>query len=447
MNLDTGATLIALFVMGLFLSAPAEEKMRWDEVVGRPQATIPEAPFDSVSWRSDFLAATNEAKQTGAPLLVTFRCLPCKQCAAFDKNVLEGSTRLTPLLRQFVTVRITDAAQLDQRFFPFRTHQDLDLSWWAYLLGSEGQLYGVFGGKDHVSDATRISEAAFVNTLQRVLDHHYDPRREQWKVDGPKPDLIAQAQPPKEISSYNKFADEKPWMKKQDCMHCHQVGDLLHFDEMEKDTFRIEQLSQPWPLPENVGIELDRDHGLLVTKVEAGSAAQKAGIRKGDELAVADKTKLFGQADFRGVLHRASFDKADLSMMWKRGGELLSGKLDMPAGWKETDNRWRKTVYDGIYGPRFGFFPIKGPNQGKGSMSFKPFLGKNAEQNSVWKAGVRPNMEIIEVNGRSDDWDSRELLGWFRLNHKVGDEVTLKVRQNGKEQTIRYQLLDKYRPD
>jgi hypothetical protein len=37
-------------------------------------------------------------------------------------------------------------------------------------------------------------------------------------------------------------------------------------------------------------------------------------------------------------------------------------------------------------------------------------------------------MEIVEVNGRSDDWDSRQFLAWFRLNHKVGDRVNIKVR-------------------
>ena len=358
----------------------------WKEALGPSKANIPAAPFDSVKWRDDLDSALKEAEQTGAPLLVTWRCIPCKQCATFDKNVLEGSASLTPLLKQFVTVRLTDAAKLDERFFPYRTHQDLDLSWWAYMLSSKGSLYGVFGGKDHVSDATRISEAAFVNSLRRTLEHHYDPRREQWNIDGPVPPGKQPRRTPSDSISFEKFRGTRPWLKKQECFHCHQVGDLLNFEKIEAKKFRLEHLSQPWPLPENVGIEVDRDHGLRVTSVRKESPAASIGIQAGDELAMAGSTKLFGQADLRGVLHRASYDEASVPVAWKRGGELHFGELKMNPGWKATDNAWRKTVYDGIVGPRFGFFPIKGPRQGKGAMSFKPYFGKR--RNAPWKAGT-----------------------------------------------------------
>ncbi len=69
-----------------------------------------------------------EAADTGRPLFITFRCLPCKQCADFDASVLDGSPSLTPLLRQFITVRLTDAAQLDLSIFPAEGYQDFDLS-------------------------------------------------------------------------------------------------------------------------------------------------------------------------------------------------------------------------------------------------------------------------------------------------------------------------------
>lgn len=416
----------------------ADEK--WKDALGPSKASIPPALFKSVKWRDDFGEALNLAQLTGLPLLVTWRCLPCKQCAAFDKNVLEGSADLTPLLKRFVTVRLTDAAKLDERYFPYRTHQDLDLSWWAYMLSPNGSLYGVFGGKDHVSDATRISEAAFVNTLKRVLEHHYDPRRDQWDINGPPPAREQSARTPSDSISFEKFGSTRPWLKKQACMHCHQVGDLLNFEKIDAQEFRVEHLVQPWPLPENVGIEVDRDHGLRVTEVKKGSPAASIGIQVGDELAMAGNTKLFGQADLRGALHRASYDEASVPVAWKRNGELHFDELKMKPGWKAAKNSWRKTVYDGIVGPRFGFFPLEGKGNGKGAMSFKPYFGKR--RNAPWKAGIRPDMEIIAVNGRSDDWDSRELLAWFRLNHKVGDDVTLKVKHKGNVREITYTLVD-----
>ena len=46
------------------------------------------------------------------------RCLPCKQGDEFEKDVLQGGPDLYPLLRQFATVRLTDAHAIDLRRFP-----------------------------------------------------------------------------------------------------------------------------------------------------------------------------------------------------------------------------------------------------------------------------------------------------------------------------------------
>lgn len=383
-----------------------------------------------VVWREDFSAALREAASRNVPMFVTWRCIPCKQCADFDKEVLEGSPDLTPLLRQFVTVRMTDAAALDERYFPYRQFQDLDLSWWGYFLSPRGRVYGVFGGKDHVSDATRISERALVNTLRRVLEHHYDPRRAGWDVDGPAPEPDGPARGPRDLEHYGPFIKNRPWMSDQACIHCHQVGDLLHFGSMEDGTFDLAVYSQPWPLPENVGLRVDRDDGLLVTAVEPDSPAARAGMRPGDRLGMAGDRRLFGQADFRAVLHRAAHGADEIPIGWTRNGTPHLSKLTVAAGWRVAENSWRKTIYDGVYGPHLGFFPIHGPNQGKGSMSLSPFMGQGEKQraNPWYPTGLRPHMEIVEINGRSDDWDSRQFLAWFRLKHRPGDEVTVKVR-------------------
>src|SRR5687768_15532257 len=129
---------------------------RWEEVLG-PSRGTPGTPLGAVKWRSDLGHAMEQARRENRPLFVTLRCLPCKQCSAFDKNVLEGGDALDPLLKQFVTVRLIDAQDVDLRVLPMEGFQDLDLSWWGWFLSPEGRVYGVFGGRDHVSDETRIS--------------------------------------------------------------------------------------------------------------------------------------------------------------------------------------------------------------------------------------------------------------------------------------------------
>ena len=183
---------------------------------------------------------------------------------------------------------------------------------------------------------------------------------------------------------------------------------------------------------------LDRDDGLLVDKVMTGSPAQAAGLSAGDRLGMANGTRLFGQADFRGVLHRAEFGKDTIEIAWRRGHEVHFGKLKVDQGWRETNHSWRKTVYDGVYGPTMGFFPLKGPNAGKGNgLSIRPWMGPKPNSRPVFQTGLRPNMEIIAIDDMDEALDVRELITWFRLNHKPGDEVVYKVR-GGKQ--FRYTL-------
>ncbi|MFT5126824.1 MAG: serine protease Do [Rhodothermales bacterium] len=419
-----------IIILALLATLTHAQGRPWPEIVGPTHAKLPAASPFKVTWRSDLKSALVEAQKGKKPLFVTWRCLPCKQCADFDKRVLDGSPALTPLLDRFVTVRMTDASQLDARIFPYTEYQDLDLSWWGYFLSPEGRLYGIFGGKDHVSDSTRISEEALVNSLTRILEHHYDPRRQSWDVDGPTPNFREAASTPKSQAGFAEFASDRPWLGKQACLHCHQVRDIQNGIALANNSFNLKAFSQPWPLPENVGITLDRDHGLRVHRVAAGSPAERLGIRAGDELAMANEKKLFGQADFRGVLHRAPLGTAKVTVGWLRKGLYARGILALADDWRKTEISWRKSVYDGVVGEWIGFFPNRGPSQGRGRLSVRPYMGRGnkAKENPWWPEGLRPNMEVVAINGRRDDWNSRELLTWFKLNHKKGDRVTIEVK-------------------
>jgi hypothetical protein len=141
----------------------------WKEILGPAQGKLPASASITFTWRTNLAGALAEARQKNRPLFVTFRCLPCKQCADFDKEVLEGGLTLDPLLTQFITVRLTDAAAIDLGIFPVEGFADLDLSWWGWFLSPEGRVYGVFGGRDHVSDTTRISTRALIASMPGCL--------------------------------------------------------------------------------------------------------------------------------------------------------------------------------------------------------------------------------------------------------------------------------------
>src|SRR5437763_10117256 len=132
----TIASLLFAILIALNGLAGAATQRNWQQILGPAQGQAP-APLDKVVWRTDLSAALAEARASNRPLFVTLRCLPCKQCSAFDKDVLEGGPGLDPLLRQFVTVRLTSAKDIDLRLLPVQGYQDLDMSWWGYFLSPE----------------------------------------------------------------------------------------------------------------------------------------------------------------------------------------------------------------------------------------------------------------------------------------------------------------------
>src|SRR5688500_10971326 len=91
-------TVLVLFAVLNTFAGPATAAPNWDQILGPAQGKLP-PPLPTVSWRPELKAALAEARLQNRPLFVTLRCLPCKQCSAFDKDVLEGGGELDPLLR------------------------------------------------------------------------------------------------------------------------------------------------------------------------------------------------------------------------------------------------------------------------------------------------------------------------------------------------------------
>ena len=410
------------------------------------QSGAPAAPPPSVRWRVDLHDAVREATEQNRPLFVTLRCLPCKQCSAFDKNVLEGGLDLDPLLRQFVTVRLTDAQAVDLRLLPMEAFQDFDLSWWGWFLSPRGQVYGVFGGRDEVSDETRISVPALAATLRRVLDHHNDSRPQAHELDGPAPSLEGDAKTPKDLPGYASWRDRGgPEIKAATCIHCHQVAEILRQPAVDLKQFDKSRDFDVWPLPENVGLSVDRDHGLLVTKVTPGSTAEQAGIKPGDELRLAGGRRLFSQADFRGALHRGPRGAGAIDVSWVRDGVARTGTLAVADGWRKTVLDWRMSASQGNVGAGPDFFPLafneakrKARSIPAGTMAVEPYLWPSSLAQA---AGLRGSDCVTAVDGKSPDVAGRGFLVWFRRHHEPGDEVTLTVKDaQGQERKVSYRL-------
>ncbi|HEV8293521.1 MAG TPA: PDZ domain-containing protein, partial [Tepidisphaeraceae bacterium] len=226
---------------------------------------------------------------------------------------------------------------------------------------------------------------------------------------------------------------------------CHQVSEIIRQPAIDAGTFDKIRDTQIWPLPENVGIVLDRDDGLLVKSVQPNSPADSAGIKAGDSVAVAGDRRLFGQADFRGVLHRGPQGAGSIPLMWIRDGKIISGNLNVSEGWRKTILDWRMSISQGNISHGPGFFPLEMSkaerqrfNIADNAMHVKPYIYKDA---APTKAGLKGNHMIIAVNGQSPNLVGRSFEWWFRSSFNPGDEIILTVQDTpGQSKQIKYIL-------
>src|SRR5205823_5106943 len=115
---------------------------------------------------NDLPRGLEEARQSGKPLLVVIRCIPCEACRGFDEGVASFDPRVQELLGRFVRVRIPQANGLDLSLF----RVDFDLSFSAVFLNADKTIYGRFGSRSTQEDKSgEVSMGAFREALAAVL--------------------------------------------------------------------------------------------------------------------------------------------------------------------------------------------------------------------------------------------------------------------------------------
>jgi len=245
----------------------------------------------------------------------------------FDEQVVRPDPELYHLIQQFVPVRILDMSGVDISLFQF----DFDLTMAMMFLNADEQVYSRYGGRDHQSAEKRISMNGLKNTMRAVLAFHKSrggaslPARPRQKMT--PEDLLGMPPIPKGSSN---------------CIHCHQVNEFQWRAQKRQGTFNPESL---WgvPLPENVGLTMDVDHGHRVVAVAPASAADKAGIQAGDWLEVVNGVPTLSQADVQWGLHRAP-SEGRFAVQLIRNGREQSVTLEVARGWRRTNNIWRASV-------------------------------------------------------------------------------------------------------
>ena len=249
---------------------------------------------------NDLKKAMAEAKRTGKPIFVTFRCVPCRDCMAFDELVTGANEELKALARGFVAVRQVEMKNVNLSQFQF----DYDLNWAAMFLNADGTVYARYGTQSVEGPDAYNSAASLAKTMKRVLALHAEYPGNRTLLAGKrgakKPAQTALDLPG--LPGKDKFRAQT---RLGNCIHCHNIHDAennkLHLEgKMTQDKL------WRYPLPDNVGLSIHPKAGQKIAKVTPGSAAEIAGLRAGQRVTHVDSQPIVSTPDTQRVLPHPS---------------------------------------------------------------------------------------------------------------------------------------------
>jgi len=414
MKLALRQIIVVVAVIALAASASAQ-------TLGESLKDIPVASH----WIYDDLPkAVAQARETGKPLLVVLRCVPCPPGRSLDEQVMQPDDDLAKLEQQFVCVRVIQTNGLDLNVFQY----DYDMSWAAMFLNADMTVYGRYGsrnasGKD--SDGL-LTKSGFRAAVERALALHK-------AYPAKKGVLAAKTGKPAEYTTPTKIPGltDKPEKAnvRQNCIHCHMVKEYAMRAKWEADKLTGEDL-WVYPMPQRIGLTLDVKDGLVVEEVREGSPAAEAGLVRGDYLVSLGGQPLVSTADVQWVLHQATGD-ARLAAVIERGDRQHETTIVLGGDWKKSDIAWRASSWYGLrQGVKFDPLPAaERKNRGIGDQQMALVVarlyGRGAQK--MQEAGVKANDVIVAVDGQSDLTTETEFLAYLRLTHGPDDSVKFTV--------------------
>ena len=246
---------------------------------------------------------------------------------------------------------------------------DYDTTWAAFFTDSKLRIYSRYGGRDEHEPESRLSKASLLQTMREVLETHkavkttrsgepggVSPRTDSNVLGrGPNGTPLAEnnlvpSWHPEPKSSTSPL--DIPLLKKnhQGCVHCHQVREYGLLQAYHENRFSREMLFT-FPLPESLGIEIDRAHGHRVARVRDDSASAAAKLTAGDIVVGCADVPIRSELDLRWALHRLPPNSDRVTLLVDRAVgksgdaamQRLEVQLALPSGWRQSELSWRKS--------------------------------------------------------------------------------------------------------
>ncbi len=383
---------------------------------------------DSERWNyNDVQRGFEAARQSGKPVLVVLRCVPCMACMALDTGVLMENDELKPLLDQFVCVRLINANTLDLARFQF----DFDLSFTAICLNADGTVYGRYGSWKHQKNSQETALAGLKKALSAALELHRGYPANKPVLAGKQP-VDTPFKTPVEIPDLaNRYKPELDWGGKvaASCVHCHMIGSALQAWHRQEKKPLPESLIFPFPEPETIGLTMRSEDIARIESVAQESIAAKAGLQAGDTIVSFAGQPLISIADISWALHRTA-DEAAIECVVSRTDGQHPLKLTLPKGWRrKSDVTQRSTIWP-ERGMALGGLRLEAEDEEPSGLGLRvKGLGMYGMHAAAKKAGFKEGDLLLEFDGITTKTAETELIGHLLQQRLAGESVNVTVQR------------------
>jgi len=441
--MDIGSTAMKPILWGLGLCAAALLTAGWAQdrntKVLNDRDRVEAAGF----WiYNDLNKGFDQAKRTGKPLLVVFRCVPCAHCAQLDESLVAKDKAVQTLLEQFICVRVVHANGMDLTQFQF----DYDQSWSAFLMNADRTIYGRYGTRSHQTEsADDMSLGGFGKALEGALELHRGyPKNKALFVAkrGPAVETRAPEEYPSLRTKYTSKLEFGPKVA-QTCIHCHQVREAQRLVFRSADRALPETLLYPYPHPKILGLIVDPATRSTVKSVVPGSPAEASGFKVHDEIQMLEGQPILSLADIQWVLHHAP-PTGGLKAEVLRRTRKVNLTLNLSNGWRQTDNiSWRASSWDLRRMVTGGLLleDVPAADRAKAGVPENTLalrvkhVGEYGEHAVAKKAGFRKDDILLSVDGRKDPMSEGALMAYL-LGKPKGAEVPFTLVRTGSPMSL-----------
>lgn len=393
---------------------------------------------------NDLEEALEQGKQTGKPILVALRCIPCEECVKLDDDLIDNDPAIKPLLEKFVCVRIVGTNGLDLDTFQY----DTDQSFAMFMLNAEKTIYGRFGTRSHRTDwVGDVSVEGMARALEGALALHAEYPKNKRVLASKRGKPLEFSSPELYPSMKEKYTDSLNYEGNvvKSCIHCHQIGDARREYYWNASKPIPDDLLYPYPHPKSIGLVLDPAERAKVKSVTESSPAAAAKLAAGDEILTMNQQPLLSMADVQWVLHNLSNSETDVSLTIRRGDTEHDLSLHLPHGWKQLDETdWRvsswvhcRMALGGMRLEPLTTEERKAAGLENGMALRVRSLGRYNMHATARRRGFREGDVLVKYAGQSDFQREADLFAYCAKEQKAGNTVSIEFIRDGKRQELR----------